>query len=222
MTTSTALTRWLRQGLALGVCPLCRVAHKLDREFIWYFSDEYSAHGEVIDALSDAGGFCSEHAEQLRRLEVDGLRSTLGITLTYLDTLERVASELDSLRASERFGRAQCPACAHRAEGVRKNATYLLADIDESERTRARFLSSPGMCLPHFEQVWAIADGAQRELLLDVQRRALSEVVGALRKDVERQGSEQCRAWARAIALTAGWPAPDRSARVPTAQDGEA
>src|SRR2546421_183227 len=27
-----ALTRWLRQGFSAGICPLCRVAHKADRD----------------------------------------------------------------------------------------------------------------------------------------------------------------------------------------------
>ena len=27
-----AVTAWLRQGLRAGMCPLCRVAHKADRE----------------------------------------------------------------------------------------------------------------------------------------------------------------------------------------------
>jgi hypothetical protein len=30
---SSALTRFLKQRLARGMCPLCRVTHKLDREF---------------------------------------------------------------------------------------------------------------------------------------------------------------------------------------------
>lgn len=38
----SALTRWLKQGLELGMCPLCRVSHKLDRQFMWQFFDERS------------------------------------------------------------------------------------------------------------------------------------------------------------------------------------
>jgi hypothetical protein len=37
---SSALTRWLRQGIELHKCPLCRVAHKADREYMSQFSEE--------------------------------------------------------------------------------------------------------------------------------------------------------------------------------------
>jgi hypothetical protein len=40
--TNSALTRWLKQGLTRGMCPLCRVAHKADREYLWHFFEEYS------------------------------------------------------------------------------------------------------------------------------------------------------------------------------------
>jgi hypothetical protein len=224
MATSTALTRWLRQGLAAGICPLCRAAHKLDREFIWHFFDEYSSHGEAIDELRASGGFCGDHAEQLRRLEVDGLRSTLGITLTYLDTLEGIAADLGSLRASGAFRRRRCPACAYRDDGVAKNAGYLLADLSESERIRERFAASPGLCLAHFELVWErAATTADRALLLEVQRRSVARVVAALRADVDgravddagRPAGEAGHAWRDAIALTSGWPAPDAPTGVP-------
>jgi hypothetical protein len=39
---SRALTCWLRQGIELHMCPLCRVAHKADREYIWQFSEQGS------------------------------------------------------------------------------------------------------------------------------------------------------------------------------------
>src|SRR5579859_5701343 len=45
----SAVTSWLRQGLSGGICPLCRVAHKADREYIWQFYDERSNDGAVID-----------------------------------------------------------------------------------------------------------------------------------------------------------------------------
>ena len=41
----------LNQGLRAPTCPLCHVAHKLDREYIWHFFDGYSDSGEAMDEL---------------------------------------------------------------------------------------------------------------------------------------------------------------------------
>lgn len=220
---SSALTRWLKQGLSRGMCPLCRVAHKLDREYIWYFFDEYSTQDAALDELRRAGGFCAEHAEQLRRVEVDGLKSTLGISTTYADTIEGVGADLDGLGKDDEFACEPCPACANRDEGVAKNAGYLLAELDESDRSRELFQSSPGLCLPHFELVWRTADQAQRELVLDVERTAFRNLAEDLREHVRKQGAEfkdeppgrEADAWRRALYLTGGWPAPEESAVVP-------
>lgn len=62
------------------MCPLCRVAHKADREYIWQFYDERSNDGAVIDQVSRAYGFCAEHIEMLRRIDLEDMKSTLAIT----------------------------------------------------------------------------------------------------------------------------------------------
>jgi hypothetical protein len=76
----SALTRWLKQGLARGMCPLCRAAHKLDREYMWHFFDERSSNEDALDEVAASRGICAAHAEQLRRIEVDGLGSTIAIS----------------------------------------------------------------------------------------------------------------------------------------------
>lgn len=224
--TSTALTRWLRQGLVRGMCPLCRVAHKADREYIWHFFEEYSAHAEALDELQAGRGFCADHAEQLQCVEVDGLKSTLGISETYLDVLEGVAEELERMGPSDPFERAPCPACANREQELRRNAGYLLADLRESDRSRELFVVSPGFCFPHFELVWASADADQRSFVLDVQRRSLRRLGDDLREHVRKQGDEarhepkgaEQDSWLRAIHLTGGWPRPAHPAGVPEAR----
>jgi hypothetical protein len=39
------VTSWLRQGLKMNMCPLCRVAHEADREYMWHFFDEAADRG---------------------------------------------------------------------------------------------------------------------------------------------------------------------------------
>lgn len=217
------MTAWLRQGLRAGICPLCRVAHKADREYIWHFFDEGADRGESIDAVRHAFGFCAEHIEMLRRIEVDAMKSTLAISTMFADTFAGIANDLDSLEPGEEFRRDRCPACANRDELLRVNAEYLLDDLATTPARRQAFETSPGLCFEHFELVWGIASIEDRELILAVQRKAARRVLDELREHVrkhdakfrhESKGPEQ-NAWRHAIELTAGWPPPAQSAAQP-------
>jgi hypothetical protein len=214
MAPNSALTRFIKQGLRRGVCPLCRVAYKMDGEYMWAFFDDYSGDDNTLDRLRRARGFCREHAERFRRLEVDGLHSNLGISSVYLDTfqgLEEVLTELGP--AAELPERGPCPACAYRDEEVEKNAGFLLEEIEANESSRELFLESNGLCFPHFELVWVRANGAERTLLLDLQRRVVRETVDDLGENIRKLGHEfhgepkerEADSWRRAMYLTAGW-----------------
>jgi hypothetical protein len=210
----SALTRFLKQGLARGMCPLCRVAHKLEGEYVWYFFDQYSGQDWALDEVRRSWGFCREHADMLRRVEVDGLSSTLGISKVYLDTLDGLAAQLEELDLNLVPERGQCPGCAYRDEGVHRNARYLLDELSESERSLELFKKSPGLCMPHFELVWrATSSDDERGLMLEVQRRVVADVAEDLREhigkhDHRRKGEpkgKESDSWLRAIRLTAGW-----------------
>jgi hypothetical protein len=210
----SALTRFLKQGLARGMCPLCRVAHKLEGEYVWYFFDEYSGQGWALDEVRRSWGFCRVHADMLRRVEVDGLRSTLGISKVYLDTLGGLGAVLDELDLNHAPEHGQCPGCAYRDEGVHQNARYLLDELSESERFLELFKKSPGLCMPHFELVWSVTgSNDERRLILEVQRRVVAEVAEDLREHIDkhdhrRKGEPKGKeydSWLRAIRLTAGW-----------------
>lgn len=212
---NSALTRWLHQGLARGECPLCRVAHKAENEYLWYFFDEYSTQDAALDQLRAAHGFCARHAGGLRRIEVENLKSTLGISQTYEDTLAGVVEELDALEGGGTLDDALCPACAYRDEKVEKHARHLSSMLSEDERARDRFAASPGLCVPHFSAVWAISLSEDvRGLVLEVERRAAAELRDQLTEHVRKQGAEardeapgpEADAWQRALWFTAGWP----------------
>ena len=223
---SSSLTRWLRQGVELQMCPLCRVAHKADREYVWQFSEEGFGNTETMAAVAHAHGFCAEHAELLRRIDYQ-LKSMLGVSSIYAELFDDLEAELQSLDPAQPCAVGVCPACANRDTALRQNARYLLAALTSPRGSIAEnFPSSPGMCFPHFELVWA-SGGAPRErqLILDVQRRAVGEILADLREFIRKEGNEakhepkgaEHDAWQRAIRLTTGWPAPSESAGVPEA-----
>lgn len=219
-----ALTSWLRQGLRGGTCPLCRVAHKADREFIWQFYDERSNDGAVIDEVSRAYGFCVEHVEMLRRIDVENMKSTLAISTMFADTFAGIVEELAGLSPDAQFDPRQCPACAARDGYLRRNALYLLDLLATSPGHRKSYEASPGVCFPHFKLAWDLAPThADRELLLEVQRNAAGSLLHELREHVrkhdhkfahEPKGTER-DSWERALFLTAGWPPPEESAAEP-------
>jgi hypothetical protein len=220
----SVVTAWLRQGMRAGICPLCRVAHKADREYIWHFFDVGADQGESIDAVRDACGFCKHHIEMLRRIETEGMKSTLALSTMFADTFTGLVADLDALRPTAQFRRAPCPACANRAERLRANARYLLDELATSPGFRTKFEGSPGLCFGHFELVWNVAETVgDRELVLTVQRRAARSLLGDLQEHVrkhddkfrhEPKGAER-DSWRRAIFATAGWPPPAESAGEP-------
>jgi hypothetical protein len=224
---SSTLTRWLRQGIELHMCPMCRVAHKADREYVWQFSEEGYGSEQAMEVLARSHGFCAEHAEMLRRIDF-AMQSMLGISTIYVELFADLAAELATLALERPCAAGECPACANRDAALRKNARYLLAALSASAGSIAEnFPSSPGMCFPHFELVWASGGTAQvRQLIHDVQRRAVGEVLEDLREFIRKEGAEykheskskEQYAWQRAIRLTAGWPAPTESASVPEAR----
>ena len=217
------LTTWLRQGLRDGMCPLRRVVHKADREYIWHFYDEGADQGESIDELRRSCGFCAEHTEMLRKIDVEAMRSTLAITTMFADVLAGICEDLESLGAAAAFERAACPACVNRDRLVRANVRYLL-DEPSSPGHREMFACSPGLCFAHFAHTWSVAPSrADRELIVDVQPTATHSLLAGLREHIRKQDDRfrhepagpEADSWTRAIQLTAGWPAPSTSAAEP-------
>jgi hypothetical protein len=221
--TSRILTRWLRQGLNYGVCPLCRASHKLDREYVWGFFDQWSMQDIAVEAFARARGFCADHAEQLCRIEVDAMRTTIGITDVYLATIEHLLEDLATLRDGG-LAKERCPACVYREQGVAKNARYLLDDLVEDSEFREQLACSSGLCVAHFKLAWDTAKTAELHgHLLVVQSTATQRLLGELREHARKQRAEaagepsgdEADSWQRAIWMTSGWPAPERAASAP-------
>ena len=226
--TSRILTRWLWQGVPFGICPLCRSHHKLDREYIWGFFDQWSMQDTAVERLAAARGFCSDHAEQLCRIEVQGMRTTIGVTDVYIATVQQLLEDLARLRPDDTRGlsKGPCPACAYRQQGLSRNARYLLEELLENSDFREQLTAGQGLCVAHFNLAWAAADAdEQREVLIAVQSRVASRLLAELDEHARKQRAEaagepagvEADSWQRAIWMTAGRPAPVRAASVPEA-----
>jgi len=224
---SGVVTGWLRQGLGSGVCPLCRVAHKADREYIWHFYDERSNDMAAVDEVRRAFGFCAEHMEMLRRIDVEDMKTTLSISVLLADTFAGIVDELRVLSPDAAFEPAQCPACASRNEHLERNALYLLDMLATTGAYRNTFESSAGLCFPHFKLTWQLArTRSDRELLLSVQRGTSESLLQDLGEHVRKHADQYRReakgpeqdSWQRAIFLTTGWPPPSQSAAEPEQQ----
>lgn len=223
----SAVTTWLRQGLRNRMCPLCRVAHKADREYIWHFYDEGSNDIDALEGVRAAFGFCGEHMEMLRRIDLEDMKTTLSVSVLLTDTLEGIVEQLQRLDSSSQLELAQCPACASRERYLRRNSEYLLDMLARSPGYREEFKASPGLCFPHFKLAWDLArTRGDRELLLAVQRESSQALLGELREHVRKHDDKYRReprgperdSWQRAIFLTTGWPPPAQSAAEPEEQ----
>ncbi|HTU85051.1 MAG TPA: DUF6062 family protein [Solirubrobacteraceae bacterium] len=209
------------------MCPLCRVAHKADREYIWHFYDEQSNNMEAIEEVQHAYGFCTEHIEMLRRIDIENMKTTLSISVLFADTFAGIVEQLGALSPDAAFEPSRCPRCSSRADYLERNARYLLDMIATNQGYRNMFESSTGLCFPHFELVWRLAStSSDRETLLTVQRTVATSLLHELNEDVrkhdnkyrhEPKGAEQ-DSWLRAILLTTGWPPPAQSAAEPEHQ----
>ncbi|HTZ63347.1 MAG TPA: DUF6062 family protein [Solirubrobacteraceae bacterium] len=227
--TSSALTRWLRQGLMYGICPLCRAHHKLDREYIWGFFDQWSMRDDVVEQFARARGFCADHARQLCRIEVDAMRTTIGVTDVYLATVERLLADLASLLpAAGALSEERCPACAYREQGIADNVRYLLDELVGDGEFRERLAAGSGLCVPHFRIAWqASQTSEQRQHLAVVEHTAALRLAGELREHARKQRAEaagepagpEADSWQRAIWMSSGWPAPARAASAPEGEN---
>lgn len=222
-----AVTSWLRQGLASGMCPLCRVAHKADREYMWHFYDERSNDMDAVEEVRRAFGFCAEHIEMLRRIDVEDMKTTLSISVLFADAFTGMVEQLQALSPDVPFEPARCPACASRDQYLHRNVQYLLDLMATTPGYRTKFESSAGLCFPHFGLAWQLArTRGDRELLLSVQKDAAGTLLHELDEHVrkhearyrhEAKGPER-DSWQRAIWVTTGWPPPAQSAAEPEEQ----
>ena len=153
---------------------------------MWNFFDERSSDEDALDQVAAARGFCSHHAEQLRRIEVDGLKSTIAISDVHEHTLRTLAAENAGFR--ERFRGSPGLCVAH---------FQLTWDASRTSEERALLRDTEL--------------DAVRSLLAELHEHLRKQ---RAEHSHELPGTE-ADSWQRAVWLTGGWPAPAASAGIP-------
>jgi hypothetical protein len=226
----------LRDALSHSDCAICHLSAEATEQFLESLLWESVNDPEVRDRIRQARGFCSGHSWRLARH-----RESLGATIIVNDVLRdtlRVMKDAHfqappvlSLRRTQEAlspkqpaaatadivaqlsARQACPVCveAEKMEGV--FLTTLLENLLGEDGLLADFVSSDGLCLPHFRQALTqVRDEALFEALVDVQRAIwerladqLSEIVRKADYRFQNESpGEESGASLRAIAALVG------------------
>ncbi len=189
-------------------CPICKLVH---RGLLAYLDDLVYSCGvdpQVRRELRLGRGLCNRHAHLF--LEVVGL--ALGVTLINWDVLDSINEALgevggtgagrrslnanrllrrlvppglrrerDRLTAALRAQRP-CMACEHQASIEKIYISTLLEHVQDAALQPA-LRSSPGLCLPHYEQAvkWA-PDAGTLETITNIERGRLAALSAELQE----------------------------------------
>ncbi len=208
----------VREVLAAGGCPVCRlVAHAVHR-FLDNFLYERVNDPHTRDAVRAAWGFCRAHAWALSAQR----NPVLGLAMVYQDLvralrhrLEAALHRADPRRALEEGLRAsgRCPACEHEA---RMEEVYLSALVDhlEDPEVSGALSGRAPLCLPHLRRAVSLVSSRHslRQLLTSHQQALahleadLSEVVRKHDYRFRHEGftPEQATSWLRAVEVFSG------------------
>ncbi|MCX7669755.1 MAG: DUF6062 family protein, partial [Anaerolineae bacterium] len=210
----------LRDALAAGGCPLCRLGRRAASRYIDTLNYEGVNDPGLRRALRDAHGLCHRHAWEWTRLR----GSPLGIAIVYRNLVKDLAEVVEGQaegRGAGRSGRrpaaarlapaGRCPACRAEDEAVQRYGRTLLAWLAQEELAAA-YIRAGGLCLPHLREVLAQADDAQARVVLSWQQQIYRALIAQLdefiRKHDHRFREEPFGAekdvWQRALAALAG------------------
>ncbi len=182
------------------LCPVCRLVTASVHHFLDGFIYSLTTDPEVRGKVRQARGFCNEHAGELQQITGVGL----GVALINCDVLDTVLEEIARsagraapgiagtltgllrrragvtrlvarLRAPLR-PRRQCIACTQQKIAEETYLTTLLRNLDDNALCTA-FRTSPGLCLPHFDQALGLARDAQTlSALVDLETGCLARL----------------------------------------------
>ncbi len=156
----------LLAALAASGCPICRVVADAVERWMDSFWREGRNDREARGAFFAAGGFCREHALLLEAV-AQGTRGGAAIADVYRwlakRDIELLAAASKHVGGAHRWRRLHlerrrpCPACEE-TEAAAERKLFFLVDALRSVRTRERYASSDGLCVPHLLEAAAAAD----------------------------------------------------------------
>ena len=198
-------------------CALCFLERKGMHQFFDGLLYEKVTDPGIRGALVKSAGFCPRHAHMLV-----GFGDGLGTAILYADQLKlrlqalrKFSSPTRNRRVPQPFLAQQenpCPAC-RREEQVRSGHVHtLIQGLTDPEMVEA-FISSVGLCFPHFSLVTSRAeDPAVRSLLIRVQKEKLENLAASLKQFVDKHDyrrasegfAEEKDSWLRAVEFVSG------------------
>jgi hypothetical protein len=135
-------------------CPLCLIIRERTLSYIDDMLFEHVGSDRVFrKKYRDAGGFCPNHAKNL-----ENFRDCLAVAILSRDILEDRVAAMKEGRLYEPKGR--CPICEQEENIEREYLTFLLECDGSEEQDRELidcFTRSPGLCLPHYQQLLSYA-----------------------------------------------------------------
>jgi hypothetical protein len=222
MTDKDTLYHELVEVLQAGGCPLCRMGRRASDSYVGALLHEGVTDPDLREKLRAARGLCHRHAWRMARQR----GSVLGSAIIYRDVVNTVIKALEAGEAAPSRWRtrskqiisggvaatAPCPACVLENDAVRRAAKTLLKHLERQEIAEG-YLAAGGLCLPHFQEVVALAsEGAARTLAswqATAYRRLRDNLDELIRKHDHRFAGEpiseaEADSWERAIAAVAG------------------
>lgn len=193
--TWTPLQHKLRETLALGDCPLCRLVEQDEQAFLRSLTYERILDIPTRETLQKARGLCAPHARAWRAVQ----GCALPVALVYRPIIKDLLAQTEpktaagwlSRRASpRRLGEkldaaAPCPACSVGEATARRYAEVLLQEVGVTEaragEVRAALIRDGGLCLPHLRLALQVpGPAAGYQALLAAQREAWSALMAEL------------------------------------------
>jgi hypothetical protein len=207
----------LREALAAGGCPLCRLRDQASDSYLHALIYEGVTDPPLREELRKARGLCHRHA--WRQANRHG--SVLGLAIIYQDVTNTLAKVLQDEVSNRRFNRqglakrlgpsAECPACRLERIALPRTIKTLLSYLEDPD-IQAGYTAAGGLCLPHFQAALGQANDAQARTLAEWQLAVYSQLRDQLneliRKHDHRFKSEpigvEGDSWRRAVARMAG------------------
>jgi hypothetical protein len=213
----------VREALASGGCPVCRLATHAVQRFLDNFLYERVNDPKSREEVRASWGFCPHHTWALPAQR----NPVLGVAIVYLDLVGALRDRVNAaLRGQARRRRdtgsalrhallpaAPCPACLHRQ---RMEEVYVASLLEHSADPEVRqALAGPApLCLPHLALAASVARSTEDlTRLLEAQRQALARLEADLSELVRKHDyrfrhegltPEQGTSWTRALEVLSG------------------